>query len=64
MEEVFDARMELDGSVASAALKIVSFTSASSTTASIISSASTMPSTGSTRPSTSSGSAPPFSASF
>ena len=64
MDEVFDARMASGGRIASAILKISTFTSASSTTASIMSSASTMPSTGSTRASTSSGSAPPFSASF
>ena len=64
MEEVLDARIASGGGRLSAVLKIASFTETSSTTASIMSSASTMPSTGSTRASTSSGSAPPFSASF
>ena len=49
MEEVLDARMALGGRISSASRKIASFTPASSTTASIISSASTIPSTGSTR---------------
>ena len=49
MEEVLDARIASGGRISSAVLKIASFTETSSTTASIMSSASTMPSTGCTR---------------
>ena len=64
IEEVFEASTASGGSVSSARRKTSSLTAASSTTASTIRSAATRSSTGSTRASTSSGSGPPFSASF
>ena len=64
IDDVFDARIASAANSSSARRKTSSFTAGSSTTASIIRSAATRSSTGSTRPSTSSGSAPPFSASF
>ena len=61
---MFDARIASGGSTASARTKISFFTAKSSTTASISRSAGDDLVDGSTRASTSSGSAPPFSASF
>src|SRR5262245_5493961 len=64
IDDVFEASTASGGSTASARRKTSSFTAASSTTASTIRSPGTRSSTGSTRASTSSGSRPPFSASF
>ena len=64
IEDVFEASTACAGSVSSACRKTSAFVSRSSTTASIISAAGTISSTAVTRASTSSGSAPPFSASF
>ena len=64
IEEVFDASTAPSGSSSSARRKRSSFTAASSITASIRRSAATRSSTALTRASTSSGSEPPFSASF
>ena len=64
IDDVFEARIASAGSTSSARRNIVSFTPASSTTASMRRSAATISSTRKTRPSASAGSVPPFSASL
>ena len=64
IDDVFEASTASGGSTASARSNSSRLTSTSSTTASIMRSAGTTSSTGVTRARTSSGSAPPFSASF